>query len=136
LSRVQVPSDAQASFLALIKERNDEGHEVEWLTTDDYRPSRACLRHETVDREKNTSTFHCSDNGTWQHRIATLDACARRGWVALVHERTVQRRAWDGAPVTWHLRQIDLTEDGFIALGMWREHKLKSPPPPRGRSDP
>lgn len=128
---MKLPSDAQAAFLALLQERNEEGHEVEWMPHDDYLPSRASLRYETIDRDANTSTFHAADDWTWRHRVVTVEACERLGWISLVHERTVQRSGgYPPETVTWLLRQIDLTEDGVIALGLWRERKLKAPPPP------
>lgn len=70
-----------------------------------------------------------SAGGYRQHRVATVEACERHGWISLLHERTKQMKAWDGAPLSLRLRQLDLTEDGVIALGLWRERKLHSPPP-------
>lgn len=140
---MKLPSDAQAALLNLIAERGEAGDTVEWLTNPDqlgwHGPkSKAALLVEHVDRTRNTSTFQLADDGLWQHRLSTLRACLRHGWLADAGERTatrsyraysVRRKERIHRSETWWLTALELTEDGVIALGRWRERKLQSPPP-------
>lgn len=121
------PSRAQAALLALIADHEADGHAVEWQAerNDTYRPSRARLYVERVDREKNCSRFEPADGGRYAHRLATVRACLRHGWLSILHERTITGERRD-----WQLAQLDLTEDGVIALGLWRERRLRAVPAP------
>ncbi len=134
---LKVPSDAQATLLGLVQRLNGEGREIEWRSgcERDYRPSRADLAYEVVDREKDTARLESADEGRREHRIVTVEACERAGWLHLLHERSMlikRRRYYPSDPTeeTWRLRQLDLTEDGVIALGLWRERKLHAAPAP------
>jgi hypothetical protein len=131
---VRVPSDAQAALLALIAEREADGEAVEWNRTPDYddRPSRAWLRVERIDREANTVRFESADGGYDRHRVATVRACLNAGWLDGLQTRILRfpRDQWHRRDRYWDMQQLDLTEDGVIALGVWRERKLNAPPAP------
>jgi hypothetical protein len=131
---VKLPSDAQAALLALIAEHESEGRTVEWNRTPDYddRPSRACLRIEHIDREANTVRYDSADGGRDRHRVATVRACLNAGWLDGLHTRILRfpRDQWHRRDRYWDMQQLDLTEDGVIALGVWRERKLNAPPAP------
>jgi hypothetical protein len=132
---MRVPSDAQAALLALIAEHEEAGRDVEWMvaTTETLdRPSRARLYIEVIDREKNTSSFTMADGWTYAHRVATVRACLRLGWLDDLHQRTVRfpKHRYQRRDHARELHQLDLTEDGVIALGLWRERKLNAPPAP------
>jgi hypothetical protein len=132
---VKRASQAQAALLALVAEHEERGVAIEWTTaTDDdtYRPSRARLYVEVIDREANTSRFDMADGHTYAHRVATVEACVKAGWLSILHERTINWPAseWNRRSRTWLMRQIDLTEDGVIAAGVWRERRLNADPEP------
>lgn len=128
---MRCPSDAQAALLALIAQHDERGENVEWQTN--ARDSHwASLQVERIDREANTSRFLPAYNGqTYRYRIASVKACVRYGWLVTLHKRTFSWPAteWRKAH-EWHLHQLDTTEDGVIALGLWRERKLNAPPAP------
>ena len=131
------PSDAQATTLRLIAEFTGP---VYWPRPVEERDastsSRAVLWTEHEDRAASTSQFECLPYRDLP-RTVTLAACLRHGWLS-VEERVLASGArlvgvWlpgnsrrDPAVI---LRELLLTEDGTIALGCWREHKLTSPPP-------
>jgi hypothetical protein len=130
---MKAPSDAQAALLSLIEKVEADGEIVEWRTNVEephYKPSRARLVVEKVDREANTSHFPPPDEGRCDHRLATVEACLRHGWLGGLHARAIhfpEDSHRNRKAQVWELRQLDLTEDGIIALGLWRERKLKAP---------
>jgi hypothetical protein len=133
---VKVPSDAQAELLRLIAESEES---IEWRAAtsglrdcDCCKPSKARLYIERIDRERNRASFAMATDGRLPHRVVTVEACIRHGWLSNRHQRTVHLPATKLRPAAqdWELHQLDLTEDGLIAFGVWRERKLKSPPPP------
>jgi hypothetical protein len=67
-------------------------------------------------------------------RRVTVLACVRHGWLNMDREITVtsQRfgRCWTMAPQEYTVRLLDLTEDGTIAVGVWRQRKMAAPPAP------
>lgn len=128
---MKCPSDAQATVLALIEEYDERGENVEWQVnvTDG---TWAQLHVERTDREANTSRFlPAYSGGRYRYRVASVRACVRYGWLSTLHERTL---SWSESSFQkaheWQLHQLDLTEDGMIALGLWRERKLNAPPAP------
>jgi len=127
---VRIPSDAQAAFLSKLAEREEAGDTIEWNATPDRESSTAALMVERVDRVKNTSRF----DPVWaiQVRNVTLAACLKYGWLNDLHRRAVRVKQSRGEPRErlWDLRQLDFTEDGIIALGVWRERRLNAPPEP------
>lgn len=129
---MRVPSDAQAALLVLLAEHDEDGRTVEWCAIgdeDDYRPGRARLYVEVIDREANTGRFESADGYRHAHRLATVQACLRHGWLSDLHQRTLTWPASRHRPArTWEMRQLDATQDGVIALGLWRERKLNGPP--------
>lgn len=131
---MRCPSDAQAAALALIAEHEERGAAVEWQTNappNRWRPSRALLYVEVIDREANRSRFDPADGGYYAHREATVRACIKQGWLSDLHKRTLSWPATGRSKASeQHLAQLDLTEDGVIALGLWRERKLNAPPAP------
>jgi hypothetical protein len=133
---MKAPSDAQAKLLQLIEHVDRRGESVEWQANDDgydrTKPSRARLRIEQVDREADRARFVPADEGRLEHRVATVKACIRHGWLSDLHQRSVHfaPNRYRRRPMDWELHQLDLTEDGVIALGLWRERKLKAPPAP------
>lgn len=120
-------------MLQLVMDYEIRGENLEWQENDPYEKSTAVFRVERVDRETNTSTF----DTVWQPRVrvATVKACLRWGWLDDLHRREYHyRQLYYGGQkskrCTWNLTQLDTTEDGIIALGLWRERKLNAPPPP------
>lgn len=130
---MRVPSNAQAALLAFLAGHDEAGRTIEWCASgdyDDYKPGRARLYLEVIDREANTSRFEMADEHRYLHRVATVRACLGHGWLSGLHRRMV---TWPVSTLhrekrTWDLRQLDMTEDGVIALGLWRERRLKAPP--------
>lgn len=130
---MKCPSDAQAALLALVERHESLDHVVEQVTSRvHWKPSRALLVIEHIDREKNTMQMRSADAGRAEHRLATVDACLRHGWLDDLHTRAITWPAQPGLPAgrVDQQRQLDLTEDGVIALGLWRERKLKAPAAP------
>lgn len=139
---MKCPSDAQAKLLALVAAQHGsdiewrrgvdygKGKKAEYFAGSEYKPSRARLYIERTDREANMSHFEPADEGRYEHRVATVEACLRAGWLDDLHRRTVSfaETEWGKPPSTWMMHQLDLTEDGVIALGLWRERKLNSGP--------
>ncbi len=138
---MRLPSAAQAALLALIAEHDEREINVEWCASvtlhvtprpyadSQHHPHRARLYVEVVDRVKHQSRFDMADGWTYAHRLVTVQSCLGRGWLSGLHQRHVEFPADEYTQrQTWHLRQLDLTEDGVIALGLWRERKLKAPP--------
>ncbi len=125
---MRCPSDAQARLLGAIDDTSDI---VEFGA--DTKDSWANLVVERVDRERNVSRFESLDGGYYsrRHRRVTVQSCLRAGWLSDLHERTLSLppSAWHPRARVWRLKQLDMTEDGVIALGLWRERKLQSPPP-------
>lgn len=131
---MRVPSSAQASLLTLVADYESRGELVEWDTNeaeDGHRPSAARLYVERVDREKNTAKFDMACGWTYAHRVATVKACIKYGWLDDLHKRRLHspKTQWTREHV-YELVQLDTTEDGVIALGLWRERKLNAPAPP------
>lgn len=131
---MRAPSDAQATLLALIADYEGRDELVEWDSNapeDGHRPSAARLYVERVDRENNTARLEMACGWTYAHRVATVKACIKHGWLNDLHRReiNVPKTKWTRAH-TYALAQLDTTEDGVIALGLWRHRKLTAPPKP------
>jgi hypothetical protein len=105
----------------------------------EQRDRRAVLLVEVEDREQGRAWLESATGyrRDAQVRVATLEACLRHGWLAVAHERVFAQ----GLPLSnvWFVgrsqptvvcRELTLTEDGVIALGVWRERKLKADPLP------
>ena len=143
---MKAPPDAQAGLLAVVQEHANSGETVEWLKNaadtwawTGYRTSMAVLYVEQIDRERNTGCLVPLDQGRRSRRLTTLNSCTRYGWLADAGERMhiARRRVYSPdrqehieQSDTWWLHALELTEDGLIALGVWRERKLKAPPAP------
>lgn len=137
---MRLPSDAQAAALALVAEFAASGAALYWPKRgigeqDDHGSgSRAGLWTEQEDREANSSRFVPADwSGRDRPRKVTMNACIRHGWLDVAHERVLARGlrqpgvlGGKSEPVT--LRELALTEDGTLALGLWRHRKLTAPP--------
>ncbi len=118
---MRLPSDAQAAALALVAEFAASGAALYWPKRgigeqDDHGSgSRAGLWTEQEDREANSSRFVParlrSGSGCDLPRKVTMNACIRHGWLDVAQER-----------------ELALTEDGTLALGLWRHRKLTAPP--------
>lgn len=138
------PTDAQAHALRMIHEcPNDplwhrDGRNV-------YGSSWAALWIEEVDREANRARF-ASWPGCYkadQMRSATLAACVRYGWLSTSERVLSWRSRVRVGPGQYEQRtepvimlDLALTEDGELALGLWRERKLNAPPTPMPGLDP
>lgn len=148
-------SDAQATALAFVARAAEaETLYVRYELRDPVNrlgggPRDVCLLRERVDDDAGASWFEQIDSSPYAMRRCTgvrrglrwesVDACIKRGWLALEYPRyfaTGPRiatgglyfRARDRQEETLH--ELCLTEDGTIALGLWRERKLKAPPAP------
>lgn len=71
---------------------------------------------------------------------ATVHACVSRGWLDTARSREITTRClgvcWKGwGDGLWTVRVacMDITDDGRIALGLWRQAKLTEPPAPAPR---
>lgn len=144
---MKAPSDAQARVLIVVQDHEADGEELHWKppiapssSLDEYlarsRAHRgwADLALEQMDREANT--------GRWmiwsQPEVTTksLTSSIRHGWLDATHE-TVKMSGTPDLGVLYDsqppdpvvLRWLRLTEDGTLALGLWRERKLHAPPP-------
>lgn len=145
---MKAASDAQARLLQLVADHERQGHTL--LLRDStadprYRSParRVWLALEEIDRTANTSRFI-----TVQHHYesrtplrSTFDVCVRNGWLRPLHEKIVNWRGqankkvdgeWQSVERQWSetMYEVDLTEDGVIAAGVWQERKLKAPPTP------
>lgn len=131
---MRVPSDAQAAVLALIEGHAEQGAAVEWDTNpeqDSYRRSAARLYVEQIDRVNDTGRLEPADGHTYAHRVVSVRACVAHGWLSDLHKRQIHapRTQWTREHV-FELSQLDFTEDGVIALGLWRHRKLNAPQKP------
>jgi hypothetical protein len=138
---VRLPSDAQAALLSCVQEHEQAGEEV--LGTWDE-SSRATLVIERGDHGPlhGVDYFVQIDDrypalvpaSLENPRRVTVVACARHGCLDAERLVTVtsQRlgRCWTLSPQEYPLRVLELTEDGTIALGVWRQRKLAAPPAP------
>lgn len=136
---MRCPSDPQAAVLACIQTHEQAG---EYLLAGDGSGHRTALVVERTDHGPlhGVEMFVAIDESVSalvpaEHEFpltASVAACVRHGWLTMDHEVTVtsQRfgRAWTMGPREYVLRQLDITEDGVIALGLWRERKLNAPP--------
>jgi hypothetical protein len=124
---VKVPSDAQARLLSRVAELERDGHDVFWLP--EPSGSKAAVFYERIDRDRNRAAFerlwHANRE---QALVPTVRAVVREGWLDATHERVFA----NGLPLICvyygAVQQLDLTEDGKIALGVWRERKMAAPP--------
>lgn len=127
-------SDPQAAVLSTVAEHEQAGRELFWRPTRSFR-SRAGLALEHVDRVANVSTWDLFTVAAVKTR--SVQACVTHGWVDATHELVLASGlrdpglVWSSrAPEPEILLQLRLTEDGQIALGVWRERKLAAPPTP------
>jgi len=138
---MRMPSDAQARALGLVSEYALAAATLYWPRQatgeeqDFEHRSRAELWTEHEDREAGSRFvplgWSCS-----LPRMVTLHACIGHGWIAATHELLLARgltapnvfdlTGRDPDPVV--LRELGLTEDGTLALGLWRHRKLTAPP--------
>lgn len=135
---MNVPSDAQARLLTRIAQHADSGEEVYWAPGDPAANRKpAALFYETLDRETNRGGFRQLFEFSEGLPIeATVSAVVRHGWI----DDSQERVDVSGLPIIGvHIgagskpepvftRQLDLTEDGKIALGLWRQRRLQSMP--------
>lgn len=147
---MKVPSDAQARVLTFVQAEEAEGRTIywraprevpedaspsaRWLAASEAHPSLASIAFESIDREANSSRFIPYYDGRVRHR--SLVVCVREGWISTVHERVFVSGARgfvddldddSDRDRTTILRQLDLTEDGELALGLWHERKANTP---------
>lgn len=143
---MRLPSDAQAAALELVAMYDADGVALYWpkhaISADDLdgagAPHRAVLWTEREDRGADTSRYEPIGWSTRERpRKTTLRSCIRHGWVNSVHERILAcglrhpAVMWSGHPPGGMvLRELSLTEDGVIALGLWRHRKLTAPQVP------
>lgn len=140
---MRLPSDAQAAALALVAEFGASGAALYWPKRgigeqDDHGSgSRAGLWTEQEDRANSSQFVPAGWSIGWSGRDlprkVTMNACIRHGWLDVAHERVLARGlrqpgvlGGQSEPVT--LRELALTEDGTLALGLWRHRKLTGPP--------
>lgn len=131
---MRVPSDPQASVLSTIAEHEAAGRELFWRPTRSFRGC-AALALEHLDRDANKGVWELFSVASVKTR--SLAACIRHEWVATTHELVIASGLQMSgivystqAPEPAILRQLALTEDGELALGLWRERKLHAPPAP------
>lgn len=127
---MRVPSNAQAALLAVLAEHEAAGRQVEWQV-----PNASFDRPAAARLWTDIEPLVPADGWTNMHRVVTVEACLRAGWLDGAQERTIDwpATAYRLRPETWHLRQLDLTEDGVIALGLWRARRLNAAPAPLPR---
>jgi hypothetical protein len=141
---VRLPSDAQATVLACVQEHDRNGEQVYAGTSGG---SRVGLYVERTTAELHPSSVppavlmpqpDAGDvllpyAGVKEVRLATLQACVRHGWLDTVRTRAITTKcigvAWRPAGNPWDatVSVVDLTEDGTIALGAWRQRRLAAP---------
>lgn len=131
---MKLPSDAQARLLSRVSDLEREGREVFWTTEQGH--ARAAIFYEKEDRERHIAGFeHLFRLYREQPMVKTVRAAIRAGWLDDTHERIfssglpligVIYACDDPDPVV--VEQLTLTEDGRIALGVWRERKMAAPP--------
>lgn len=144
-----LPSDAQAALLACLQQHDLDGEQVYTgvHTVRESRGSKAGLFVERTSAEVHPSRkppsilYRDHDErdillvyaSMAEARIATLGACARRSWIAERGTRQIRTKCvgvcWRGAGDEWDatVTVLDITEDGVIALGLWRQRKLAKP---------
>lgn len=139
---MRLPSDAQVAALALVVEYEETATPLYWPRhatggEQDYEHrSRAALWTEHEDREANRGRLEPLGVSRSSPRTVTLHACIRHGWLAFTAERLVAQGLTAAAAVIGGeresvvLRELGLTEDGTLALGLWRQRKLTAPPAP------
>lgn len=133
----KLPSDAQVAVLTVVAEYEERGTDLYWRPGYAWRRGWAALAREEIDREVNRGAWL-----TWSQndvREVSVSACVRHGWLDDSHEAVVVNGITTAntyyvghlpPPDPEVLRQLTLTEDGVIALGLWRERRLAAPPPP------
>jgi hypothetical protein len=127
---VKAPSNAQAELLRLVA---DPPHQAEaLLCTAGSAEWRVGICVEKLDRQRNVGRL--SWMWEWPNsprfiRASTVRAALREGWISDLHTKEWRESAM-GEEKTWHFRELRLEQDGEIALGLWRERKLKAAPAP------
>lgn len=136
---MRVPTDAQARVIAYLAEHEAQGRQLfwfpppepdasaheRWLAASRAHSDWADLAEETMDRERNTSRF--SAYSTPQVRVRSLAACVKAGWISTLHER-IFASGVRGADNQTTMKQLDVTAEGDLALGVWRQRKARTPP--------
>lgn len=140
---MRLPSSAQAALLSCIGEHERDDEYVLAYEGGEARGTKIGLVLERDDHGPLLSVQHfvSLDPGLATlvpaslefPRRATFDACIRNEWITLsdhVVTVTSQRlgRCFTLEPKTYELGQLNLTEDGLLALNVWRQRKLAEPP--------
>lgn len=147
MARPRVPSDAQAALLGSIDDHRRDGDDV--FAGDEHGNTMISLYVERLGSQVPRHSSPMSVGlGSYEDtdvllryaalqsvRRATLQACITHGWLNADHEREITTAcigvAWKGHGNhlwTVTLPAIAITDDGRIALGLWRQRKLEAPP--------
>lgn len=130
---MKLPSNAQARVLSRIAELDRDGHAVLW--NEDAKHRRATVFYEDVDRDRDRAGLRYMFRANReQPLVTTMQVLVREGWLDDSDERVFA----SGLPIIGVYfqyerdaaiaRELALTEDGRIALGVWRERRLQTPP--------
>jgi hypothetical protein len=134
---MKLPSDSQARVLSEIEHHAAQDEEVFWKPVEGNGRELATLFYERLDRETNRGGLEYLFWGSDYKPIeATIRALAREGWVDDSHERVdvsglpiIGVHYWGTEkPEPVFTRELTLTEDGVIALGLWRQRRARATP--------
>lgn len=144
------PSNAQARLLACVEDHARDGDEVlaegevhRWLLYVERLGSQVDAHRTPMS----VGLAHYSDTDVLlveaslpRVGAATVRACAKRGWLDVTQTREVTTpcvgvcwKGWGDGLWTVSLAVVDITDDGRIALGLWRQAKLAEPCAPAPR---
>ena len=130
-------SNAQARLLACLESHGDEdvlAVAYDYYTTlvvarDDHGPLYGVDYFVRID----PSLVALVPASLPHARTATVRACARHGWIIAGHQTTLTSQrlgtCWTADEREYKLQPLALTEDGMIALGIWRQRVAALPEP-------